>query len=81
MPIPWFDKPENSSGSLAARLAADCASVNELITTYISVSIQCLTTLVAGATVALIYEWRTSLVALGLLPLMILSGVVQMAFT
>ena len=81
MPIPWFDKPENSSGSLAARLAADCASVNELITTFFSVIIQSLTTLVAGITIALIYEWRTSLVAIGLIPFIILSGIVQMTVT
>ena len=81
MPIPWFDKPQNASGTLASRLAADCSAVNDLITTFISITIQNITTLIAGATIALIYEWRTSLVALGLLPLMVLSGVVQMAFT
>ena len=42
---------------------------------------QILTTLIAGVTIAFVYEWRTSLVALGLLPLMIIAGVVQMAFT
>ena len=30
--------------------------------------------------IAFVFEWRTALVALGLLPLMILSGIAQMAF-
>jgi len=81
MPIPWFEKPENSSGSLSARLVSDCKTVNGLITTYLSVIIQSLTTLIAGVVIAFIYEWRTSLVALGLLPLMIASGAVLISVT
>lgn len=81
MPIPWFDKPKHASGTLASRLAADCTAVNDLITTFVAVTIQSITTLIAGAAISFIYEWRTTLVALGLLPLMIISGIIQMAFT
>jgi ATP-binding cassette subfamily B (MDR/TAP) protein 1 len=31
--------------------------------------------------IALYFEWRTSLVAIALVPLMIVSGAIQMAFT
>ena len=81
MPISWFDKPKNNSGALSARLASDCKTVNGLITTFLSILIQNLTTLIAGCIIAFIYEWRTSLVAFALLPLMIVSGAIQMAFT
>ncbi len=81
MPVSWFDKPKNASGSLSARLASDCNIVNELISTFISVTIQSLTTLLTGAVIAFIFEWRTSLVAFGLLPLLIISGMIEMAFT
>ena len=81
MPISWFDKPNNSSGALASRLASDCSAVNDLITTFLAVTIQSLTTLIAGVVIALIYEWRTALVALGILPLMVISGIIQMATT
>ena len=81
MPGAWFDKPKNSSGALSARLASDCSTVNGLMTTFISSFIQSLTTLISGIVIAFVYEWRTSLVALGMLPLMIISGAVQMAFT
>jgi Cu/Ag efflux pump CusA len=43
--------------------------------------IQTFTTLVAGILIAFFHEWRTSLVALGLLPLMMLAGSLQMALT
>ena len=81
MPIPWFDKPKNSSGALSARLAADCNSVNGLTTTYVAISIQMLSTLLSGIGIAFYYEWRTSLVALGLLPLIMIAGLVEMEFT
>jgi ATP-binding cassette subfamily B (MDR/TAP) protein 1 len=80
MPVRWFDKPRNSSGSLSARLASDCHSVNGLVTTFFSISVQSATTLIVGCIIAFIYEWRTTLVAFALLPLLILSGVIQMSF-
>jgi ATP-binding cassette subfamily B (MDR/TAP) protein 1 len=81
MPVVWFDKPRNSSGSLSARLASDCQTVNGLTTTYFAIMAQNLTNLIAGITIAFIFEWRTSLVATGLIPLMIAAGAIQMAFT
>ena len=81
MPASWFDKPNNSSGSLSARLASDCHTVNSLITTFYSILVQSLTTLIAGIILALIYEWRTALVAIGLLPIIVFSGVIHMSFS
>jgi hypothetical protein len=40
-----------------------------------------ISTLFFGIILALVYEWRTALVALGLLPLIIISQVVQMAYS
>lgn len=81
MPIVWLDQPRNNSGALSARLASDCQTVNGLTTTYVSILVQNLANLLAGMIIALIYEWRTALVAIGLIPLMIIAGAIQMAFT
>lgn len=43
--------------------------------------IQNLSTLLCGIIIAFVFEWRTALVSLGLLPLMIISGAIQMAFS
>lgn len=79
MPVYWFDLPKNNAGSLTARLSTDCNLVNGLTTTVISITTQNMSSLISGIIIAFIFEWRTSLVALGLLPLMILAGVVQMS--
>ena len=81
MPIAWLDQPRNNSGALSARLASDCQTVNGLTTTYICIIVQNITNLLAGIIIALFYEWRTALVAIGLIPLMILAGAIEMAFT
>ena len=81
MPIPWFDNPKHNAGNLSSKLSADCKNVNGLVTTFVAISIQNLTSLVAGIVIAFIFEWRTSLVALGLIPFMIIAGVIQMKFT
>jgi ATP-binding cassette, subfamily B (MDR/TAP), member 1 len=76
MPIPWFDIPKNNAGSLTSRLSSDCKNVNGMVTTFVAISIQNVTTLIAGVVIGLIFEWRTSLVALGLIPFMILAGAI-----
>jgi ATP-binding cassette subfamily B (MDR/TAP) protein 1 len=78
MPIPWFDIPKNSGGSLTAKLASDSLMVNGLTATFVSILVQNGSTLIAGVTVALVFEWRTALIAIGLLPFMLLTGVLSM---
>ena len=80
MPIYWFDKADNNCGVLSTRLGTDCQTINGMATTYIYLVIQCLSTLIAGVVIALIYEWRTALVALGSLPLVMLSGFIRSKF-
>lgn len=80
MPIPWFDVPNNNAGTLTARLSVDAEQVNSLTTTIISIMIQNISTLITGVVIAFAFEWRTALVALGLLPLMIICGIIEMQF-
>lgn len=51
-----------------------------MTTTTIYGLIQSLSTLLTGLTIAFIYEWRTSLVALGLIPFLIAAGAIRMSF-
>ena len=79
MPVSWFEIPRNNGGSLAARLSTDCQLVNTVTTTTISISVQNISTLISGIVIAFVFEWRTALVALGMMPFMILSGVLEMS--
>ena len=81
MPVPWFDKTRNNSGALTARLSTDCQSVNSMTTTVVSIKIQNLSTLITAIIIGFVFEWRTTLVALGLLPFMVICGAIQMAFS
>ena len=80
MPVYWFDQADNNCGILSTRLGNDCQTINGMATTYIYIVIQCLSTLVAGVTVALVFEWRIALVALGMMPIIMLSGFVKAKF-
>ena len=79
MPIPWFEKPDNGGGILTTRLSTDCQAVQGMVTTSVSVMIQNLSSLISGIIIALYHDWRTALVAIGLIPFMILAGAIQMA--
>lgn len=80
MPMKWFDRKNNMSGSLGLRLSTSAEIVNEVVTTYIFILIQSLTTFIAGFAIAFYFCWQIVLVALGLFPLIIISGVMRARF-
>jgi ABC-type multidrug transport system fused ATPase/permease subunit len=80
MPVKWFDKPDNSSGILSSTLTKDCQIINGVTSTFIFVLLQTLTSVIAGFTIAFVYEWRITLVAIGLIPLIALGGAVRNYF-
>ena len=79
MPVSWFDISKNNVGNLSTKLSIDCQLVNAVTTTTFSIEMQNLATLLTGIVIAFVYEWRTALVALGLLPLIIFVGATKMA--
>lgn len=77
MPIPWFDISKNNGGQLTNKLSSDSLMVNGLTATFISILLQNMSTLIAGLVVALIFEWRTALFSMAMLPLMIIVGMIS----
>lgn len=80
LPIYWFERPQNNIGQLTTRLAVDSKQVKDLTTNYVYVIIQNIATLMSGLIIGFIFEWRTALVSLGLIPFLIAAGSVRMAF-
>lgn len=80
LPIYWFERPQNNIGQLTTRLAVDSKQVKDLTTNYVYVIIQNIATLMSGLIIGFIFEWRTALVSLGLIPFLIAAGAVRMAF-
>jgi ATP-binding cassette subfamily B (MDR/TAP) protein 1 len=51
-----------------------------MATTYIYIMISSATTFVVSVAIAFAYEWRTTLVAIGFMPLIMLSGAIRTKF-
>ncbi|XP_010938828.1 ABC transporter B family member 11 [Elaeis guineensis] len=80
MEIEWFDKTENSSGTIGARLSADAASVRSLVGDALALVVQNTASMVAGLLIAFLANWQLSLIILALIPLIGLNGYIQMKF-
>lgn len=79
MSVPWFDIPRNNAGTLTARLSSDCKIVNTMTTTTVSIILQNISTLICSVVISFVHEWRTALVSIGVLPILILSGFIEMS--
>ncbi|KAK6162948.1 hypothetical protein DH2020_002789 [Rehmannia glutinosa] len=78
MEIGWFDKPENSSGVIGARLSTDAALIRALVGDALAQVVQEAASLVVGFAIAFEASWQLALIALALIPLIIFNGYVQM---
>ncbi|KAF5196908.1 Abc transporter b family member [Thalictrum thalictroides] len=68
--ISWFDKAENSSGAIGARLSPDASSLRGLVGDYIALLVQNFSTITVALIIAFVANWRLALVVLALLPLL-----------
>ncbi|XP_057948239.1 ABC transporter B family member 9-like [Malania oleifera] len=78
--ISWFDKPENSSGAVGARLSTDASIVRSLVGDALALIVQDIATLVAGFVIAFTANRILALIILGVLPLVGLQGYFQVKF-
>ncbi len=77
--IEFFDQPENSSGSLTARLSTDPQHLQDLISANIGLILIVIVNLVSSCTLALAMGWKLSLVAIfGCLPPLFMAGFTRM---
>ena len=73
--VQFFDRPENTSGALAAKITSLPASLQELISFNILLILIVSVNVIASSTVALIYGWKLGLVTIfGGFPLLIGAG-------
>ncbi|XP_057811074.1 putative multidrug resistance protein [Salvia miltiorrhiza] len=71
--IGWFDREENSSAAICARLSTEANMVRSLVGDRASLIIQVITNASVAFTVALIITWKVSLVLIAIQPLIITS--------
>ncbi|RVW56969.1 ABC transporter B family member 20 [Vitis vinifera] len=75
--VGWFDEEENSVDTLSMRLANDATFVRAAFSNRLSVFIQDSAAVVAAVIVGMLLEWRLAFVALGTLPILIVSAIAQ----
>ncbi|KAI3805866.1 hypothetical protein L1987_21753 [Smallanthus sonchifolius] len=80
MEIGWFDKPENSSGAIGARLSTDAANVRGLVGDALAQIVQDSSSAITGLVIGFAACWQLSLIILALIPLMSVNGYLQMQF-
>ncbi|KAH0660368.1 hypothetical protein KY289_029116 [Solanum tuberosum] len=80
MEVGWFDEPENSTGIIGARLSADAAAVRGLVGDALAQMVQDSATAIIGLAVAFEASWQLALIVLAMIPIIGLSGYLQMKF-
>ncbi|KAI7750743.1 hypothetical protein M8C21_013045, partial [Ambrosia artemisiifolia] len=78
MEVGWFDKPENSSGAIGARLSIDAANVRGLVGDALAQIVQDSASVATGLVIAFAACWQLALIVLAMIPLMSANAYVQM---
>jgi ATP-binding cassette subfamily B (MDR/TAP) protein 1 len=69
MEVEWFDRPQNTAGTLAQQLATDCVMIKALTGERASTSASQIVTLAVSLIISFTNSWEMSLMMLGLFPL------------
>jgi ATP-binding cassette, subfamily B (MDR/TAP), member 1 len=77
LPMTWFDDPDNHPEQISVKLGADIYMINHIISRYFSHLCVAISSVTFGLLLAFIFEWRTALISIVLIPLIGLSGVIQ----
>lgn len=75
--ISWFDKDENSSSHLSARLASDAATIRTALGTRVSLLLSNLTVLTVASIICFVLSWKMTLVTLAVFPLAVVAAVAE----
>jgi ATP-binding cassette subfamily B (MDR/TAP) protein 1 len=75
--LAWFEKPENTVGSLTSRIINDTSKVKIIISDRMSVIVQCLSSILIATIVSMVVNWRMGLVAWAVMPCHFIGGLIQ----
>ncbi|KAK9733048.1 hypothetical protein RND81_04G040100 [Saponaria officinalis] len=80
MEVGWFDEPGNSSGAIGAKLSSNAASVRGLVGDALGLLVHNIATVVSGLVIAFHANRILAFIILAMIPLLGISGYVQMKF-
>ena len=73
----WFDDERNSTGTLSIRLSNDAAQVQGASGIRLGILLQVGFSLLLALVVSLAYSWSLALIILGVLPILVLTGIIN----
>ncbi|KAL3521738.1 hypothetical protein ACH5RR_019887 [Cinchona calisaya] len=75
--LAWFEKPENSVGSLTSRIINETSTVKTIIADRMAVIVQCISSILIATIVSMKVNWRMGLVAWAVMPCHFIGGLIQ----
>ncbi|GAM28104.1 hypothetical protein SAMD00019534_112800 [Acytostelium subglobosum LB1] len=78
--IGWFDLSEHSTGKLTTHLASDASLVQGMTSQRLGIMLQNFLTIIGGLIIALYSGWKLTLVIIATVPLIVITGKLQMKF-
>lgn len=79
LPVSFYDKKENTPGGVATKLASDAYQLNNMISGVCAVMCMNFSTVTISLIFAFTHSWQLTLIVLGLSPLIMVAGAVNMA--
>jgi ABC-type multidrug transport system fused ATPase/permease subunit len=79
LPVSFYDKKENTPGAISTKLASDAYQLNNMISGVCAVMCMNLSTVSISLIFAFTNSWQLTLIVLGLSPLIMISGAINMA--
>ncbi|KAL0304527.1 UNVERIFIED_CONTAM: ABC transporter B family member 19 [Sesamum radiatum] len=75
--LAWFEKPENTVGSITSRVINETSTVKTIISDRMSVIVQCISSILIATIVSIKVNWRMGLVAWAVMPCHFIGGLIQ----
>ena len=77
-PVEYFDKDENNTGALTAKLSDNPQKVNGLAGITLGAIVQSISTIILGSVLGLAFIWKLALVGIACTPLLISAGYIRL---
>ena len=77
MPMSWFGEDENQPDKITSRINSNAKNLYSFIKNSIAFIIIAFINIIGGVALSLYYEWRSGLTSIALIPLILISQIVQ----